>query len=416
MAWTDAISMQWGAKLPVVLQTEGAECGLACLAMVLGWHGTVTDLAVLRRRHTISLKGMTLAGLAQIAQKERLGVRAVRLELEQLGQLKLPAILHWELNHFVVLKSVGAQHIVVHDPGFGERRLRMPEVSEKFTGVAMELWPEPGFEPRKETTRISLMQLIGRVKGFLPSLTQVLILTLVLEVLSLASPLFMQWIVDQVVVSRDADLLTTLAIGFGMLLLLQQVFGVARAWSMMSMNTAINVQWQSSIFTHLLRLPVEYFQKRHLGDIVSRTSSVGEIQKVLTSTFVETLFDGMMMVLTLVIMFIYSPNLAWIAVLAVALYLLIRIVWYRPLYLATQESIVRGAMVSSHYLETIRGVRAIKLFSRQQERQAAWQTLLVAQTNAGLGIQKLNLFYRVVRASFSGGFYILLLWMGTRQI
>jgi ATP-binding cassette, subfamily B, bacterial CvaB/MchF/RaxB len=416
MAWMDGIRMQWRAKLPVVLQTEAAECGLACLAMVMGWHGTTTDLAVLRQRHAISLKGMTLASLVQIAQQENLGSRAVRLELNQLAQLKLPAILHWELNHFVVLKSVHAQHITIHDPGFGERRVGMPEVSNKFTGVALELWPEPGFEPREEATRISLLQLIGRVKGFLPSLTQVLILSLVLEGIALVSPLFLQWIVDQVVIARDADLLTTLALGFGLLLVLQQVFGVARAWVMLSINTAINVQWQSSIFTHLLRLPVEYFQKRHLGDIVSRTNSIGEIQRVLTSAFVETLFDGTMMLLTLGMMFLYSPALAWVAVVAVALYLLIRIVLYQPLYLATQESIVRGAVLSSHYLETIRGVRAIKLFSRQQERQSAWQTLLVAQTNAGLNIQKLNLFYRIVHSTISGGFNIFLLWLGTRQI
>jgi ATP-binding cassette, subfamily B, bacterial CvaB/MchF/RaxB len=416
MAWTDAIRMQWGAKLPVVLQTEGAECGLACLAMVMGWHGIVTDLAVLRQRNGISLKGMTLAGLAQIAQKESLGVRAVRVDLIELKQLRLPAILHWELNHFVVLKSVGANHITIHDPSFGERRVTMSEVDKKFTGIAMELWPEPGFEPRKEATRISLMQLIGRVRGFFPSLVQVLIFTLALEIFALLSPLFMQWIVDQVVVARDADLLTTLAIGFGLLLIIQQLFSLARAWVMMSINTSINVQWQSSIFTHLLRLPVEYFQKRHLGDIVSRTSSINEIQRVLTSTFAEALFDGLMTALTLGIMFLYSPALAWIALVAVGLYLLMRIIWYRPMYLATQESIVRGAMLSSHYLETIRGIRAIKLFSRQQERQAAWQTLLVAQTNAGLGIQKLNLFYRIAGTVVSGGFYILLLWMGTRQI
>jgi ATP-binding cassette, subfamily B, bacterial CvaB/MchF/RaxB len=292
----------------------------------------------------------------------------------------------------------------------------MTEVDKKFTGIAMELWPEPGFEPRKEATRISLMQLIGRVKGFFPSLMQVLIFTLALEIFALLSPLFMQWIVDQVVVARDADLLTTLAIGFGILLIVQQLFSLARAWVMMSINTSINVQWQSSIFTHLLRLPVEYFQKRHLGDIVSRTSSITEIQRVLTSTFAEALFDGLMTALTLGIMFLYSPALAWIAIVAVGLYLLMRIIWYRPMYLATQESIVRGAMLSSHYLETIRGIRAIKLFSRQQERQAAWQTLLVAQTNAGLGIQKLNLFYRIVGTVVSGGFYILLLWVGTRQI
>jgi ATP-binding cassette, subfamily B, bacterial CvaB/MchF/RaxB len=416
MAWTDAIRTQWGAKLPVVLQTEGAECGLACLAMVMGWHGVVTDLAVLRQRHAVSLKGMTLADLSRLAQKENMGTRAVRLELNQLSQLKLPAILHWELNHFVVLKAVSAQHITIHDPNFGVRRLSMAEVSQKFTGVAMELWPEPGFEPRKEATRISLTQLIGRVRSFLPSLTQVLLLSLVLEVLGLAGPLLMQWIIDHVVVARDGNLLTTLAIGFGMLLLLQQIFGVARAWVMMSINTAINVQWQSSIFTHLLRLPVEYFQKRHLGDIVSRTNSVGEIQRVLTSAFAEAFFDGAMMVLTLVMMFIYSPLLAWISLLAVVLYVLVRVVWYRPMYLANQENIVRGALLSSHYLETIRGVRAIKLFSRQTERQAAWQTLLVAQTNAGLQIQKLDLFYRIVRTLISGGFNIVLLWVGTRQI
>jgi ATP-binding cassette, subfamily B, bacterial CvaB/MchF/RaxB len=416
MAWMDAIRMQWGARLPVVLQTEAAECGIACMAMVMGWHGIVTDLAVLRQRHAISLKGMSLANLSQIAQKEKLGARAVRLDLNQLNHLQLPAILHWELNHFVVLKAVSAQQVIIHDPNFGERRLSMSEASKKFTGVAMELWPEPGFEPRKEATRISLGQLMGRVKGFLPSLAQVLIFSLVLEAFALAGPLLLQWIVDQVVVARDADLLTTLAIGFGLLLILQQVFGVARAWTMMSINTAVSVQWQSSIFAHLLRLPVEYFQKRHLGDIVSRTNSIGEIQRVLTSAFVEALFDGVMMLLTLVMLFIYSSQLAWIALASVALYLLIRIMWFRPMYLANQENIVRGAQVSSHYLETIRGVRAIKLFSRQQERQAAWQTLLVAQTNAGLRIQKLDLFYRIASATLSGSFYILLLWVGARQI
>jgi ATP-binding cassette, subfamily B, bacterial CvaB/MchF/RaxB len=416
MNWTNAIRTQWGNKLPVVLQTEGAECGIACLAMVLGFHGTTTDLSTLRRRHGISLKGMTLANLSAIAYAENLGVRAVRLEIDQLAQLKTPAILHWEFNHFVVLQSVGSLHITIHDPNFGERRVSMAEVNKKFTGVAMELWPETGFEPRKESKRISLMQLIGRVKGFLPTLVQVLIFTLVLEVFALVSPLFMQWVMDQVVVSRDTELLSLLAVGFGILLLFQQLFSVARAWVMMSMNTAINVQWQSNVFTHLLRLPLEYFQKRHLGDIVSRTGSITEIQKVLTTAFVETLFDGMMMALTLLIMFLYSPALAWVAIAAVALYLLIRIIWYRPLYLATQENIVRGALVSTHYLESIRGIRALKLFSRQHERQSAWQTLLVAQTNAGLGIQKLNLFYKVVRSIFSGVFYILLLWMGAHQI
>lgn len=416
MAWTDSLSLGFQRRLPVILQTEAAECGLACLGMVLGYHGVVTDLATLRTRHAISLKGMTLASLGRIAQDEKLGFRAVRLEMGELGQLRLPAVLHWDLNHFVVLKSISGTRITVHDPDSGERRLTIEEASRRFTGVALELWPDPGFTPREEKTRISLTQLIGHVSGFWPSLSQVLLLSAALQVFALIGPLFLQWIVDQVVVSKDADLLTTLALGFLLVLFLQQGIGVLRSWLLLTINTSIRVQWKANIFSHLVRLPLGYFQKRHLGDIVSRTAAIDEIQRVLTSAFVESIFDGLLMVLTLVMMFIYSPQLAYISIVAVLLYLGLRIAWFRPLYLATEEQIVRGANLASHFLETIRGVRAIKLFSRQIERRNAWQTLLVNETNATLSIQKLRILYNLVKLSLSGVFNILLLWVGATQI
>ena len=400
----------------MILQTEAAECGLACLGMVLGYHGVVTDLATLRTRHAISLKGMTLASLSKIAQDEKLGFRAVRLEMGELGQLRLPAVLHWDLNHFVVLKAISGKHITVHDPNSGERRLTIEEASHRFTGVALELWPDPGFTPREEKTRISLSQLIGHVTGFWQSLSHVLLLSAALQVFALIGPLFLQWIVDQVVVSKDADLLTTLALGFLLVLFLQQGIGVLRSWLLLTINTSIRVQWKANIFSHLVRLPLGYFQKRHLGDIVSRTAAIDEIQRVLTSAFVESIFDGLLMVLTLVMMFIYSPQLAYISIVAVLLYLGLRIAWFRPLYLATEEQIVRGANLASHFLETIRGVRAIKLFSRQIERRNAWQTLLVNETNATLSIQKLRILYNLVKLSLSGVFNILLLWVGATQI
>lgn len=416
MAWTDALSLGLRKRVPVILQTEAAECGLACLAMVLGYHGVITDLATLRTRHAISLKGMTLASLCKIAQEEKLGFRAVRLQMRELNQLRLPAILHWDLNHFVVLRAISGKSIIIHDPDSGERRLTAEEFSRSFTGVALELWPDPGFTPREEKTRVSLSQLIGQVSGFWGSLSQVLLLSAALQVFALIGPLFLQWIVDQVVVSKDADLLTTLALGFLLVLFLQQGIGVLRSWLLLVINTSIRVQWKANIFSHLIRLPLGYFQKRHLGDIVSRTASIDEIQRVLTSAFVESIFDGLLMILTLVMMFIYSPRLAYISIVAVLLYLGLRIVWFRPLYRATEEQIVRGANLSTHYLETIRGIRAIKLFARQLERRNAWQTLLVSETNATLAIQKLRILYNVVKLSLSGIFNILLLWVGTTQI
>ena len=414
--WTDALSFGLRRRLPVILQTEAAECGLACLAMVLSYHGVVTDLPVLRSRHAISLKGMTLATLGRLAQEEQLGFRAVRLELGELEHLRLPAILHWDLNHFVVLKAVSGNRIAVHDPDVGARWYSRDEVSGRFTGVALELWPDPGFRPRKETTPISLDQLLGQVSGLWPSLAQVLTLSLVLQLLVLVSPLFLQWVVDHVVVSRDANLLATLGIGFLLLMLLQQAVSALRSWLLLAIGTSVRVQWRANVFSHLIRLPLAYFHQRHLGDIVSRTGAVGDIQRVLTTALVESLFDGLMVVVTLVMMFIYNPQLAWIAILAVSLYLMLRLLWFRPLYRATEDQIVRAANLSTHFLETVRGIRAIKLFSRQPERRSAWQTLLVSETNATLAIEKLRIFYSLARSVLSGIFNIVLLWVGATQI
>ena len=416
MAWLESLSMGLRRRLPVILQTEAAECGLACLAMVMGYHGVITDLATLRARHAISLKGMTLNTLTKMAGDEKLGFRAVRLELTDLAQLRLPAIVHWDLNHFVVLKSVKSDGVVVHDPNLGERRYSLAEVSKHFTGVALELWPDPGFAPRKEKTVISLGQLIGQVSGFWPMLAQVLTLSLVLQLLVLLGPQLMQVIVDNVVVSRDVNLLTTLAIGFGLLLLMQQGIGIVRSWLLLTISTSVRVQWKANVFSHLLRLPLDYFNKRHLGDIVSRTNAIDEIQRVLTSAFVEALFDGLMVILTLVMMFIYNPTLAWISIVAVSLYLVLRLLWYKPLYLATEEQIVRGANLSTHFLETIRGMRTIKLFSRQNVRRGTWQTLLINETNATLTIQKLKILYSLAKSTLSGAANIVLLAMGASQI
>lgn len=416
MAWLESLSLGLRRRLPVTLQTEAAECGLACLAMVLGYHGVITDLATLRARHAISLKGMTLTTLAKMAGDEKLGFRAVRLELPDLAQLRLPAILHWDLNHFVVLKSVSPDAVVVHDPNMGERRYSLAEVSKHFTGVALELWPDPGFAPREEKTAIALTQLIGQVSGFWPLLAQVLTLSLVLQLFVLLGPQLMQVIVDNVVVSRDVNLLTTLAIGFGLLLVMQQGVGIVRSWLLLTISTSVRVQWKANVFSHLLRLPLDYFNKRHLGDIVSRTNAIDEIQRVLTSAFVEALFDGLMVIMTLVMMFVYNPTLAWVSIIAVSLYLALRLLWYKPLYLATEEQIVRGANLSTHFLETIRGMRTIKLFSRQLVRRGTWQTLLINETNAALTIQKLQILYGLARSTLSGVTNIVLLWMGASQI
>ena len=416
MQLLDRLQMGWRAQVPVVLQTEASECGLACLAMLLAHHGTVIDLPSMRARHGAVPQGMTLLDLARVASAEQLTTRAVRVDLHELNQLRLPCILHWELAHFVVLREVRGEHFIVLDPAQGERRLSMLELSPRFSGVALEAWPSSSFAPRQETQRISIRHLVGRVSGLWPMLWRVLSVSLALEVLSLISPLFMQWIVDNVIVSRDLGLLTTLGVGFLLLLVVQQLFTVLRSWMVLRVGTQLRVQWRSNVLSHMLRLPLDYFARRHLGDVMSRFGSINNIQQVLTSTFVEVALDGLMVLLALGVMLLYSPMLTAVAVLSVLLYTGVRLAWYRPLRLATAERIVRSANESSHLLETVRGMRTIRLFARHGERLRAWQSLMVADVNANLRIQKLEILYRLIRRTLSGTFSLLLLWLGARIV
>ncbi len=403
-----------GRSLPVILQTEATECGLACLGMVAGYHGRRTDLAQLRRQFSISQHGATLGQLIGIAGALGLACRPLRLDLEDLDQLRTPCILHWNLNHFVVLKKATRRGLVIHDPASGLRRVSLDETSRSFTGVALELWPSAEFRPSAPPPAIRFRDLIGRVDGLLGAGAQVLALAVALEIFALVSPFYLQWVIDHVLVSADRDLLTTLALGFGLLLIIQEIFGALRSWILLHIGTNLSLQWRTNVFAHLVRLPVSYFERRHLGDIVSRFGAVDEIQSKLTASFFSALIDWLMSAVTLVMMFIYSPPLAWLAVGAMVAYGLIRAMWFRPLRLATEQEIVHHASQQSHFLETVRGIKAVKLFQRQNERRSSWLGLVAEQVNAGVRTQRLSIAFQTTNGLLFGLVGIAILWMGAR--
>lgn len=416
MRYLDRLSLGLGRKVPVILQTESSECGLACLAMIAGYYGYESDLLTLRQKHPISQKGATLTTLVKIANKLHLTTRPLKLELEELNQLRLPCILHWDLNHFVVLKNVSATKITIVDPAFGERVLTYDQVSSHFTGIALELWPDSDFEEKKDKTSIRIFKLFGEIRGLWKSLGQILILALVLEVFSLVSPFFMQWVIDHAIVSADLNLLTTLAIGFGLLMVLSSLISLLQAWVVMHMATTLNVQWKANIFHHLVNLPTNFFQKRHLGDILSRFGSIDSIQRTLTTSFITAILDGLMTIFTLILMFVYSAKLAWIAVITMLLYAVIRWIWYYPLRRATEDQIVHAAKQNTHFMETMRGIKTIKQFEKQDYRQATWLSLFVNQINAGLTTQKLNLMFGFINTLLFGLQNIIIVWLGATLV
>ena len=408
----EALRFRSRPALPLFLQTEAAECGLASLGMVACFHGHRLDLAALRRRFTVSLKGATLAYLMQVAGRLHLAPRPLRLELEELPLLRTPCILHWDLNHFVVLKSADARGAVIHDPASGVKRLSLAEVSKHFTGVALELSPTPEFRQLDERRKVELRELMGPVSGLKRSLAQVFLLALSLQAVAVISPFYVQWVVDGAVVSADRDLLTVLGLGFLLLVLVQVGISMLRSWVVVYLGTTLNLQWLANVFSHLLRLPVSYFEKRHLGDVVSRFGAVNNIQRTLTSSFVEALIDGVMAMATFAMMLVYSVSLALIAAAAVAVYGVLRWAFYEPLRRATEEHIVHSAKQQSHFLETVRGVQSIKLFGRQEERRSRWLNLVVDAVNQDVASQKLGLGFRSANTFLFGAERIAIVWIG----
>jgi ATP-binding cassette subfamily B protein RaxB len=399
-------------RTPLILQSEATECGLACVAMVAGFHGHVTDLATLRQRDSVSSRGATMAHLMQIAARLDLASRPIKIEIDGLARLPLPVILHWDFNHFVVLVAVRSGRYVIHDPALGERTLLAAELSNHFTGVCLQLTPTPEFKPQEQRTRVSLFTLLGNLQAVRTALLQILLMATALEVFALLSPFFMQWVVDQAILSADRDLLSVLGLGFLMLALIQVAITGARAWVLMVLGTTLNAQMVTNLFGHLLRLPVQYFQKRHLGDITSRFESLNVIQRTLTSSFIEAIVDGFMAVVTLAVMFVYSARLAVIVCIAALSYAALRMFLYRPTVQAQHEQIAHDAKQQSSFLETVRGIQSVKLFNRQSQRHTVHQNLLVDSFNAGIRMQRLTIAYHAARGLLFGVENIAVVWLG----
>jgi ATP-binding cassette subfamily B protein RaxB len=398
--------------MEVILQSQASECGLACLAMVSTHHKKNVGLRELRQRFSVSLKGVNLSRMIAMAQQLGFQARALRLEMAHLDTLQCPCILHWDMNHFVVLSKVGNSKITIFDPARGKRTFSHAEFSEHFTGVALELTPGVEFQPQAPAPSISVQQLTGKVSGLAGALGMILCLSLALQVFVVLGPFFMQWVVDQVLVSADHDLLTLLGIGFGLVVLSQVAIGVLRGWSVIYLSSRLGLQWTGNVFAHLLKLPMDFFEKRHLGDVVSRMSAVQAIQRTLTTSFVEAVIDGLMALVTLAMMLIYSWKLALVTFLAVGLYLGIRTMAYRPLRNGTEQQLVAAAKQQSHLLESIRGMQALKVSGTQPLREATYQGLMHETVNRDILLARMGLGFNSASQFVFGIERVAVIWIG----
>lgn len=416
MAVLDSLESFRGGRLPLVRQTEGSECGLACLAMIAAYHGHRVSLGTMRRRFPISAKGVTIFSLITFADRLGLACRPVRVPLEALGELALPALLHWNLNHFVVLKSISSKKAVIHDPAQGVVELPLSTISERFTGFALEFEPTGALERRDEREVLRVRQLWTRIYGLKRSLLLLGLLSLTLQALILIAPLFTQLVVDNVLGRDDVDLLNVLLIGFGMVAIGRAVVEMLRDNLLVRTGSVLSFQIVMNLFRHMMRLPHDYFEKRHIGDIVSRFGSTEVLRKMLTEDLVASVVDGLTATLTLTLMFFYSPRLALVSIFFLLIYCATRAAIFKRARAANEEAIFAKAEENTSFMETVRGILSIKVAHREEDRVRRWQPKWARVVNAYAEVGKLKVYQGFAKTLLFGIEFVLIIYLGAKLV
>ncbi|GAA3885971.1 microcin export transporter peptidase/ATP-binding subunit MchF [Gibbsiella dentisursi] len=410
------LDIRWRQRVPIVHQTESSECGLACLAMVCGHYGKNIDLIALRQQFNLSARGTTLLGINGIAEQLGMSTRALSLELNEISSLKAPCILHWDFNHFVVLVAVQHNKYILHDPARGRRVVGQEELSAYFTGVALEIWPGSEFTAEAAKARVKLSTLVNSVYGIKATLAKIFFHSVVIEAINLIMPIGTQLVMDHAIPAADRGLLTLICAGLMFFILLRAATGTMRAWSSLMMGALINVQWQSGLFNHLLRLPLAYFERRKLGDIQSRFTSLDTLRTTFTTSVVGAIMDSIMVSGVLVMMVLYGGYLSWVVLGFTTIYILIRLFTYNYYRQMSEESLVRTARANSYFMETLYGIATVKIQGMAERRGTHWLNLKIEAINSGIKLNKMDLLFGGINTFVATCDQIAILWLGTNLV
>ncbi|WP_426576212.1 peptidase domain-containing ABC transporter [Xenorhabdus stockiae] len=408
-------AFSFGKSLPVIIQSEVSECGLACIAMIAGYHGFNADLLSMRKLFEVSQHGMSLKEIIVVGEKLGLSSCPVRIELEKLHSISLPCILHWSFNHFVVLKKLSRKGAVIHDPGVGERRVSLSELSDCFTGVALEMKPNATFERKKVSSALSIKDMLAGIEGKGTVITKLIAISAAIELVTLLIPASSQFVIDNILSTSDMFALNVISAAVVALLFMRMLLTWFRDWIITAAKYSIGLSWSEGFLSKLISLPVPYFKKRYLGDIASRLQSLNQIQEAFTARMVSAILDAIITVSLLIVMSLYSVVLCIGVAFLALLYIFIKWSFFGMYRSALAESINKTALQSSHFIETARGIAAIKMLCLSINRKIKWLSLSTESIAASIKLFRIDLSFRLISAFITGLVACLVVYIGAQM-
>lgn len=377
-----------GGRVPYVPQIDIADCGAACLTMVLAYHGKHVEPEHVRAR-VGSIRGTDALSLLHAAKQLGLSGHGIRLELSHLQQLPKGSILHWGLNHFVVFEKAERDTVDIVDPARGRRRLAIDVVDRKFTGIALVFEPAADFTPTADRRR-RVWPHVAQLLSHRSAIARVLVASLGLRVLALALPMLTAAVVDRVLPRRDQSLLLVICVGLCFVVAFQLLANLIRSHLLLRLRTQLDRKMTHAFLTHLLQLPFAYFKRRRTGDLMMRVASNAQIRELLTSTLLSTVLDGALTLLYLGLLLLLSPLLGALtsafAVLQVSLLLAVR---RRYSELVTEDLESQGR-VHNFVFQMLSGMETLKISGAEERALAHWESLYGGQLTVAVARGRLQ--------------------------
>jgi ATP-binding cassette subfamily B protein RaxB len=383
--------------------------------MVAGWHGLDTDMSTLRRRFSLSMKGATLEDLVAIASALDFTTRALRCDPDDFAKLRLPCILHWEFKHFVVLAKVTRDKIVLHDPAVGERVLNLRNLERSFTGVVLEVHPGHAFRKRRERQPLDVFNLIQFTPEIWKALIQGFLLSALLELFVLLSPFYMQLTVDEAIAKGDHDLMVGLATAFLLLYIFNAAATAFRSFVFQYLGNTLTFAMEARLFHHLLRLPLSFFQKRQVGDLLQRFHALEPVKQLVVGGGISTVLDGTLSVFTAILMLTYDNRLSVIVFGVFGVYALLRVVTRRIVRRYSANAIVAEAREQTRFLETLRAIQTIKTGTGETVRESAWQNLYADKLNSSIQVSTANIWFTTIATLMSRSSDVAIIYLAATQ-
>ncbi len=398
-------------RVPFIPQMEAVECGAASLAMVLAAHGRHVPLVTLRQACGVSRDGANALSLLRAAREEGLEAEAVKVEAEHLHDLPLPAILHWNFNHFLVLERVTAQGALLVDPALGRRRATRVELDQAFTGVALVFAPDEGFQPqpRRRPSFGRYRHLLSASRGHL---LQILGASLMLQVVGLVFPVANQVLLDKVIAPRQEPWLWGLAFGLAAATLAKALLMLVRSWVIQGLQTRLDTDLMAGFLRHLLRLPLAFFLQRTPGDLLQRVQSNVQLRALFTSRSVSALLDAFLLVGYAALMLAYQSTLG---ALVLAFGLIRILVLWRQME-RNQQSMAAELAASGReggaLVEALSSLETLKASGAEAHMARRSEDRMVERINAGLERRHLEILAGQANVLLQGLAGAAILWVG----